>query len=421
MFFINDKKKYICIDVIHTQQIMKPYITREIYKKQIDRYIGKEIIKVLTGQRRAGKSYLLFQTMDSIKEHYPNANIIYINLELADFEFLTEHSKLYEYVKSRSKAGELNFLMIDEIQVIPGFEKTLRSLLAEGNYDIYCTGSNANLLSGELGTLLGGRYIEIPVYTLSYPEFLNFHKLKNSSDSIDKYLKFGGLPYLIHLELNDDTVFDYLKNINQSILFRDVVSRFHVRNVDFLVRLVRYLANEVGNIISARNIVKFLKSQNISISINAVLNYLNYLSAAMLISVVKRSDIQGKKIFEIGEKYYFNDIGIRNAIAGFSPFDMGQIIENVIFLHLKTIGYSVLIGKQSDKKVDFIAERNAEKIYIQAALRITGDQTMEREFGNLKAIKDNYPKYVITMDEYSGASHEGIKHIPLKQFLYEFN
>ena len=345
--------------------------------------------------------------MDGIKEHYSNANIIYINLELTDFEFIIEHGKLYEYVKSKSKADELNFLMIDEIQVIPNFEKTLRSLLAEGNYDIYCTGSNAHLLSGELGTFLGGRYIEIPVYALSYPEFLNFHKLKNSPESIDKYLKFGGLPYLIHLELNDDTVFDYLKNINQSILFRDVVSRFQVRNVDFLVRLIKYLANEVGNI------VKFLKSQNISISINVVLNYLNYLSTAMLISTVKRSDIQGKKVFEIGEKYYFNDIGIRNAIVGFPPFDMGKIIENVIFLHLKIMGYSVLIGKHGDKEVDFIAERNAEKIYIQVALRITENQTREREFGNLMAIKDNYPKYVITLDDYSGASHEGIKHIPL--------
>ncbi|MBN1184118.1 MAG: ATP-binding protein [Bacteroidales bacterium] len=400
---------------------MKPYLTREIYKKQIEKYIGKEVIKVLTGQRRVGKSYLLFQTMDSIKERYPNGNIIYINLELVEFEFLTEHSKLYEYVKSRSNTNELNFLMIDEIQVIPGFEKTLRSLTAEGGYDIYCTGSNAHLLSGELGTFLGGRYIEIPVYALSYPEFLYFHKLKNSSGSVEKYLKFGGLPYLIHLELNDDTVFDYLKNINQSILFRDVVSRFKVRNVDFLVRLIKYLANEIGNIISARNIVKFLKSQKISISINAVLNYMNYLSIAMLISNVKRSDIQGKKIFEVGEKYYFNDIGIRNAIVGFSPFDMGQILENVVFLHLRIMRYSVLIGKQGDKEVDFIAEREGEKIYIQVALRITDNQAMERKFGNLKAIKDNYPKYVITLDDYLGASHEGIKHIPLRHFLCEFN
>lgn len=399
---------------------MKRYITREIYKKNIDRYIGKEIIKVLIGQRRVGKSYLLFQAMDSIKERFPDPNIIYINLETNEFEKLTTSDSLYGYVKSKSKSGELNFLMIDEIQMVSEFEKTLRSLLAEGAYDIYCTGSNAHILSGELGTYLGGRYIEIPVYALSYREFLLFHKLENTAESLNKYLKYGGLPYLIHLDLTDETVFDYLKNISQSILFRDVVSRFEVRNVDFLVRLIKYLANETGNLISARGIGNFLKSQNISISITAILNYLNYLTSAMLISKVQRSDIQGKKVFEVGEKYYFNDIGLRNSIAGFSPFDLGQIIENAVYLHLKSTGYSVLIGKQNDKEIDFIGERQGEKIYIQVALRITEKQTMEREFGNLLAIKDNYPKYVVTLDEYSGSSYEGILHIPLRQFLYEF-
>jgi predicted AAA+ superfamily ATPase len=400
---------------------MKKFITREIYKKRIDRYIGKEIIKVLIGQRRVGKSYLLFQTIDSIKEQFPNPNIIYINLETNEFENITSSDLLYNYIKSQSKPDELNFLMIDEIQMVPEFEKTLRSLLAEGGYDIYCTGSNAQILSGELGTFLGGRYIEIPVYALNYIEFLHFHKFENSAASLDKYLKYGGLPYLIHLDLTDETVFDYLKNINQSILFRDVVSRFEVRNVDFLVRLIKYLANETGNLISARGIGKFLKSQNISISITAILNYLNYLTTAMLITKVQRSDIQGKKVFEVGEKYYFNDIGLRNAIAGFSPFDLGQIIENAVFLHLKSNGYSVLIGKQNDKEIDFIAERMGEKIYIQVALRISEKQTAEREFGNLLAIKDNYPKYVITLDDYSGSSYEGILHIPLRNFLYEFN
>ena len=400
---------------------MKKYIIREIYKKRIDRYIGKEIIKVLIGQRRVGKSYLLFQAMDSIKEQFPNPNIIYINLETNEFEDLTTSDLLYNYIKTKSKQDELNFLMIDEIQLVTGFEKTLRSLLAEGGYDIYCTGSNAQILSGELGTYLGGRYIEIPVYALNYIEFLHFHNFENSAATLDKYLKYGGLPYLIHLDLTDETVFDYLNNINQSILFRDVVSRFEVRNVDFLVRLIKYLANETGNLISARGIGKFLKSQNISISITAILNYLNYLTTAMLISKVQRSDIQGKKVFEVGEKYYFNDIGLRNAIAGFSPFNLGQVIENAVFLHLKSIGYSVLIGKQNDKEIDFIAERMAEKIYIQVALRISEKQTAEREFGNLLAIKDNYPKYVVTLDDYSGSSYEGILHIPLKQFLFEFN
>jgi predicted AAA+ superfamily ATPase len=398
---------------------MKEYIPRETYKKHIERYIGKEIIKVLIGQRRVGKSYLLFQTMDSIKELFPKPNIIYINLEINEFENLTSSDSLYNYIKSKSKDSELNFVMIDEIQMVPEFEKALRSLLAEGGYDIYCTGSNANILAAELGTYLGGRYIEIPVHALSFPEFLTFHKLENMAESLDKYLKYGGLPYLIHLDLSDEIVFEYLNNIGQSILFRDVVSRFEVRNVDFLVRLVKYLANETGNLISARSIGNFLKSQNQQMSINIILNYLNYLSTAMLISRVQRSDIQGKKVFEVGEKYYFNDLGLRNSIAGFSPFDLGQIIENAVYLHLKTIGYSILVGNQNGKEIDFIGERQGEKIYIQVALRITEKQTMEREFGNLLAIKDNYPKYVITLDEYTGASFEGIIHLPLRKFLFE--
>ena len=399
---------------------MKTYITREIYKKHIDRYIGKEIIKVLVGQRRVGKSYLLYQTMDSIREQFSAPNIIYINLETHEFEILNTSVSLYDYIKLKSKEGELNFLMIDEIQMVPKFEKTLRSLLAEGGYDIYCTGSNAHILSGELGTSLGGRYIEIPVYALNYPEFLLFHHLENTADSLNLYLKYGGLPYLIHLELTDEIVFDYLKNISQSILFGDVVSRFEIRNIDFLNRLIRYLANETGNLISARGIGNYLKSQNVSISITAILNYLNYLTTAMLIARVQRSDIQGKKVFEVNEKYYFNDIGLRNSIAGFSPFDLGQIMENVVYLHLKSVGYSVLVGKQQDKEIDFIAERQGEKVYIQVALRISEKHTMEREFGNLLALKDNYPKYVITLDEYSGTSFQGIKHVPLRQFLSDF-
>ena len=399
---------------------MKNYIAREIYKKRIDRYIGRELIKVLIGQRRVGKSYLLFQAMDSIRARFGSPNIIYVNLELNEFENLNSATTLYDFVKSKAQPGELNFVMIDEIQVVPGFEKALRSLLAEGGFDIYCTGSNAHILSGELGTYLGGRYVEIPVYALNYPEFLAFHQLENTDDSLTRYLKYGGLPYLIHLDLTDETIFDYLKNISQSILFRDVVSRFEVRNVDFLNRLIRYLANETGNLISARGISKFLKSQNITMSVNSILNYLNYLSTAMLIAAVPRSDIHGKKVFEMGEKYYFNDIGLRNSIAGFSPFDLGQIIENAVYLHLKSMGYAVLVGKEQDREIDFIAERNGEKVYIQVALRITEKQTMEREFGNLLNIKDNYPKYVVTLDDYSGVSYEGIRHLPLRLFLSEF-
>ncbi|MEA1886547.1 MAG: ATP-binding protein, partial [Bacteroidota bacterium] len=323
----------------------------------------------------------------------------------------------YDYVKSKSVTGHMNYLFIDEIQAIESFELALRSLVAERGYDIYCTGSNAKLLSGELATWLGGRYIEIPIYPLTYNEFLLFHQLHNSSDTLNLYLRYGGLPYLKNLELNDEVVFDYLRNIYQAILFRDVVARHHLRNVEFLERLILYLANHSGSLVSANNISKYLKSQGINVAVSVVLAYLDYLAAAFFVSKVKRSDIRGKKIFESGEKYYFTDIGLRNSIAGYSAFDMGLIIENSVFNHLLSSAYRVRVGKSGDKEIDFIAEKDNEKIYLQVALRITDESTRDREFGNLQEISDNYPKMLITMDEYTGPSHEGIRHIPLREFL----
>ncbi|MDT8402893.1 MAG: ATP-binding protein, partial [Bacteroidales bacterium] len=304
-----------------------------------------------------------------------------------------------------------------EIQAIKSFELALRSLVAEKGFDIYCTGSNAKLLSGELATWLGGRYIEIPIYPLTYNEFTLFHQLKNNSDTLNLYLRYGGLPYLKNLELSDEVVFDYLRNIYQAILFRDVVARHHLRNVEFLERLILYLANHTGSLVSANNISKYLKSKGINVAVSVVLAYLDYLAAAFFVSKVKRSDIRGKKIFESGEKYYFTDIGLRNSIAGYSAFDMGLIIENAVLNHLLSSAYRVRVGKSGDKEIDFIAEKDNEKIYLQVALRITDESTREREFGNLQEIPDNYPKMLITMDEYTGPSHEGIMHIPLRKFL----
>ena len=400
---------------------MKEYIRREIYSNRVVPYIGKEIIKVLTGQRRTGKSYLLFQTMDDIKVRYPDAPILYINMELMEFSHIQSYKDLYDFIKENSVADTLNFVMIDEIQQVEGFENALRSLLAEGGYDIYCTGSNAKLLSGELGTYLSGRYIEISVNSLSFVEFLEFHDLPMESESLNKYLKFGGLPYLKHLTLEDEIVFDYLSNINQSILFRDVVQRFNVRNIDFLTRLVQYLAKETGNIISATSISKYLKSQQISNSLNATINYLSYLTTSLLVTEAKRVNLRGKKVFEIGEKFYFNDIGIRNAIAGYSPFDLGQILENIVFLHLRIQGFEVYVGQKDGKEIDFVASKGGETVYFQVALRIDEKKTMEREFGNLLSIKDNFRKYVITMDDFERNSYQGIEHISLMRFLTEFN
>jgi uncharacterized protein len=399
---------------------MKDYILRSSYLEKIKPFIGKRLIKIFVGQRRVGKSYLLYQTMDFIKKNNPKANLIYINTELNEFDFIKHYKELYKYIKSKSVTNETNFLFIDEIQVIESFENALKSLIAEGEFDIYCTGSNAFLLSGELATYLSGRYVEIQVYSLNYNEFLNFHKLENNDQNLELYMKFGGLPYLKHLELTDEIVYEYLKNIHQAIFFKDIVSRYEIRNIDFLNRLVLYLAKNSSTIVSAGNISKYLKSEKQNLSTSVIHNYLTYLSSAFLIWKVRKADIQGKKIFESKEKYYFNDIGIRNSIAGYSPFDLGLIIENLVFLHLKVKGFEILTGYQNENEIDFIAEKHGEKVYLQVALRIVEKQTIEREFGNLLKIKDNYPKYVVTLDNFTGTSYEGIKHIPLRKFLSDF-
>ena len=400
---------------------MKSFIARENYLNKIKPFINKELIKVLVGQRRVGKSFLMYQIIDYLQKKTVKPHIIYINKELNEFDDIKNYQDLYDYVKLKSVSTQINYLFIDEIQNIENFENALKSLTAEGNYDIYCTGSNADLLSGELATYLSGRYVEFKVFPLSYSEFLQFHNLTDQIKNLDKYLKYGGLPYLKNLELSDDIVFDYLKNVYQAILFRDVVARFKVRNVEFLERLILFLAKHTGTIFSARNIVKFLKSQNIKISVSSVLDYVNYLKIAFFISKASRTDIQGKKIFEVGEKYYFTDIGLRNTIAGFSPFELGLIIENAVYNHLQFLGYEILVGQQGDKEIDFIAEKNSEKVYIQVALRISNENTAKREFGNLLEIKDNYPKYVITLDEYTGTTFKGVQHIPLRKFLVEFD
>ena len=399
---------------------MKKYIKRNNYLKKVEPFIDKELIKVLVGQRRVGKSYMLLQIQDKIKALHPSANLIFINKDLNEYDTIQNYQDLYDYVKSNSVENDANYVLIDEIQYISEFEKALRSFAAEGNYDVYCTGSNADLLSGELSTYLSGRYIEIPVFPLSYNEFLEFHKLDDNRESLDHFLKFGGLPYLRNLSLTEDVVFDYLKNVYQAILFKDVVARFNIRNITFLEKLVQFLANHTGTVFSARNIVNFLKSQKINLSVNTVLDYLKYLQTAFFISKVPKTDMIGKKIFEVGEKYYFTDLGLRNSIAGFSPFELNLIVENTVFNHLIQCGYQVKIGHLNGYEIDFVAEKENERVYLQVALRIESKKTMEREFGNLLALKDNYAKYVITLDEYTGRSYEGILHLPLRSFLREF-
>lgn len=396
---------------------MKEYIERPLYIDRIKPYIGKNLIKVLTGQRRVGKSYLMMQIRDLIRENEPGTRIIYINKELHEFSMITDNVSLLEYV-NRQHAGKGKVaLFIDEIQDIDSFEKALRDLVTRKNFDIYCTGSNARLLSGELATLLSGRYIEIRVYGLSYPEYIMFRDIKDSAETFRTFLREGGLPFLIHMGSDVHVVNEYLNTIYNTILLKDVVARYNIRNVKFMENLVLFLAGNIGSIVSARKISEYLKSQKINISIQVVIDYLGYLESSFLIHRVRRSGIMGKRIFEIGEKYFFSDIGIRNVIAGYNPTDIHKILENVVFLHLRIAGYDVTVGSEGGRKIDFIAGRGGERIYVQVAYLLEKPETAEREFGNLLEIRDNFPKYVVTMDELNETdSYLGIHRIHVKDF-----
>ena len=394
-------------------------IERKTYTSRVEPFIRKPVIKVFTGQRRVGKSYLLFQIIQQILNEDSNANVIYINIEDIRFDFIASAADLVKYIKSKSAKSGINYIFIDEIQEIPGFEKAVRSLLLDNKNDIYITGSNAKLLSGELATFLGGRTIEIRVSSLSYSEFLMFHKLKDTEEHLEYFFLYGGLPFLINLRLTDEIVFEYLRNIFNTIIYRDIVSRHNLRNTHFLEQLIRFLADNTGSLFSSKSISDFLKSQKVMIPHNQVQVYTGYLTDAFLVSRVLRYDIQGKRIFETGEKYYFENIGIRNAIIGYKPDDKAKILENVVYNELLFRGYEIKTGWKKDHETDFIAKKNNEKIYVQVTLTLDNNLTVKREFGNLLEIDDNYPKMVISADKRYRNTIQGIEHKNIRSFLLE--
>ena len=417
-------KLFVSLQKIQSQikfvVMSEKFIVREKYVEKIRLFIGKNVIKVLTGQRRVGKSCILLQLIDEIKNSVVGANIIYINLELEKFRYLKTSKDLYEYVNSKLvDNASLNYLFIDEIQEVADFQNAVRSLLAEQKCDIFITGSNANLLSGELATSLSGRYMNFEIHSLSYKEFQQFHHLENAQQTLEKYLTFGGMPFLKNLELSESQSFEYLKNVYATILLKDVVAREKIRNVAFLENLVTYLADNVGSLFSALNISKYLKSQQVDVSSQVIISYLRALVNSFFVHKVIRSDVAGMKIFEIGEKYYFEDLGLRNVISGFNAVkDIAKILENAVYLHLIRCGYKVFVGKVGDREIDFVGEKNGIKIYVQVSLTIMNEKTQEREFNSLLLVQDNYPKYVVTLnDMHIGNDYKGIQCFNLKEFL----
>jgi len=398
-------------------KIPEGIIIRESYTSRVEPFMRKPILKVFTGQRRVGKSYILYQIMQKIQNDDPTANIIYVNKEDNSFDFIGNYNDLVRHIEDEKVHERKNYIFIDEIQDIKEFEKAVRSLLLDTENDIYITGSNARLLSGELATLLGGRTLEFKVYSLSYTEFLLFHNLGNTDESLDKYFLYGGLPFLTNLKMTNEIIFEYLKNIYNTIVYRDVVMRHGIRSTYFLEQLIRYVADNTGSLFSAKSISDFLKSQKVMIPHNQVQTFISYLTEAFLIHRILRYDIVGKHLFETSEKYYFEDTGIRNAIIGYKPDDKAKILENVVHNELLYRGYEVYTGWKGNHETDFIATKDKETIYIQVALVLDSDPTITREFGNLLEINDNYPKMVITTDEEFRNTIKGVEHLNIRRFL----
>lgn len=395
-------------------------LTRKYYADKVDSWLGKEVIIVLTGQRRVGKSYVL---KDFVRRHQQDedANIIYIDKEKRQFRFISGQEQLGNYIEENFVKGKHNFILVDEIQEIDGWEHVIRSFRTEGNTDIIITGSNSKMLSSDLSTLLSGRYEEIHIQGLSYLEFLQFHGLDNSDESLLSYLNYGGLPGLWVIGLNEEElVWEYLRNVFNTVILKDVVERHNIRNLPFMNNLISFLADTIGKVNSATSISKYMKSQHQVISTNVILDYASYLAEAYLINMVNRYDIHGRRIFDSNRKTFFGDVGLRNMIdGGTREGDIEKVIENVVYQHLRHLGFQVYVGQLQAGEIDFVCTKpSGQRVYVQASYLIADDATREREFGNLRRIKDNYPKFVISMTPLVSRNNDnGITHLHLRRFL----
>jgi len=390
----------------------------------ISDYIDKPFIKVITGLRRSGKSVLLMLLKDELlRRGVKEMNIIYVNFESFEFYDLDDAAKLYKYIQQKITKNSHFYLMFDEIQEVQSWEKAINALRVDFDADIYITGSNSRLLSSELSTFLAGRYIEIPVYTLSFAEYLLFRneyssdKEKSVYDAFDSFLRRGGFPAIHTDSYSDETAYKAIYDIYSSAILRDTVQRFNIRDVELLERVVKYVFDNVGNKFSAKNVADYFKSQNRKIDLNTVYNYLNALEGAYIIYRIPRYDIKGKEILKTNEKYYVGDQSLLYAVMGFKDRLISGVLENIVMLELKRRGYKVYIGKSDEKEIDFVAEKTDIKIYVQVTYIMNEQSTIEREFTPLKDIKDNYPKYVVSMDRKWHDNVEGIQHRHIADFL----
>ncbi len=399
-------------------------IKRDVYLKRILPFVEKDVIKVLTGIRRSGKSVMLTLIQDELLFRGVHASqIIKFNFEsFINAPFCTAMA-LYQEISRRIQGIEgKTYLFLDEIQEVQDWEKCINSIRCDFDCDIYITGSNAHLLSGELATYLGGRYVEFVIYPFSFEEFFMARQQMTpqitSADCFKNYIKIGGMPFLSTFAQDMEAMTQYLNDIYHSIVLKDIVKRNNIRDIDLLEKLVTYIMANNGHVFSARSISAFFKSEKRTVSTETILNYLSACQEAFLFYKVSREDMAGKKVLTVNEKYYIADHGMREAIYGRNTEDIDQILENIVYIELKRRGYAVTIGKVGDLEIDFIAKKNNDKLYIQVAYLLASEQTIQREFGVYNAISDHYPKYVISMDELD-MSRNGIRHRNIRDFLLD--
>ncbi|RMH86250.1 MAG: ATP-binding protein [Calditrichaeota bacterium] len=393
---------------------------RKTYLKRLYRWKDKPLIKIITGLRRSGKSTLIKLFVDSlVNSGVEPERVLYINKESLKFQHIATFAHLYrEALAAYQKVKHKLYLFVDEVQEIDQWEKAVVSLHSEEIADIYLTGSNARLFAGELATLLGGRYIQIPVFPLTYSEFLIFRQKDNHDENaFNEFLQFGGLPGIHHLEWNEGVIYEYLNAVFDTIILRDIIKRNNIRNPAFLEKIVQFVFDNIAQIFSARRVVDFLKKEQRRTNVETVYNYLNYLTDAHMVYRVPRYDIKGKRLLEVREKYFVADIGLRHALLGYRAQDINQLLENIVFIELRKRGYRVFVGQLNDSEVDFIVEKEGQKAYLQIAYLLASQETIRREFGPLMKIKDNYPKYVLSLDRHFLPDREGIKQLNIIDFL----
>lgn len=397
-------------------------IKRESYMRRIRPFINGELVKVMTGIRRSGKSVMLELVKQELLEMGVRAEqFISINFEDMRYLHLCTAQALHQEILTRAEGIEGKvYLFFDEIQEVKDWEKCVNSLRVALDCDIYITGSNAKLLSGELATYLGGRYVEFVIYPFSFAEFLELYRPTTPQATVQQcfqqYLLFGGMPYLSRLNYQEEPVRQYLSDLYDSVQLKDIVKRNKVRDVDLLERILAYVMANVGTTFSAGSLTKFFKSEQRSVSPETVLNYIRYCCDAYLFYQVKRQDLQGKQILATSEKYYIADHGIREAVFGGNMRDINLVLENIVFLELLRRGYTVTVGKAGEREVDFVCDRRGEKLYVQVTYLLASEETIAREFGVYDSIRDNFPKYVVSMDELD-LSRSGIKHRNIRDFL----